>query len=420
MIRKGLRPRYRVGMAIQTGPKAYPGFWRFRRSWKVIAVLAVIDIIFLVPAVITFIQASGEWSRFDSLFDLVGAVFLSAWLLGWSTAPLIMTGILVLMLLGRETLTIRPGTIELTLGLSLIGLVANYEISKMRNLRLEDPPKKSGSSWRGKHFAFDYGANPVRFGSDVNGDQLEEIRNSIRAISGSPVRQGQALTEEIEQPWESEKEAVSPVGREYPVADAAPVALTSPSTLALIIANLVPVAGTLFWGWDLSDVLVLYWAESAVIGFFNICKIIMIGKFAALFAVPFFIGHFGGFMAVHFLFLYTIFVKGIQGMNDPGNDLIDVARLFVGLWPALAALFISHAYSFYVNFIRRAEYRRRTVGNQMSEPYSRIVFMQLVLIFGGGLSMIIGQTGPVLTGVIALKIFLDVKAHIREHAPEDH
>jgi hypothetical protein len=56
----------------------------------------------------------------------------------------------------------------------------------------------------------------------------------------------------------------------------------------------------------------------------------------------------------------------------------------------------------------------------MSEPYSRIVFMQLVLIFGGGLSMIIGQTGPVLTGVIALKIFLDVKAHIREHAPEDH
>ena len=43
--------------------------------------------------------------------------------------------------------------------------------------------------------------------------------------------------------------------------------------------------------------------------------------------------------------------------------------------------------------------------------------MQLVLIFGGGLSMILGQTEPVLIVVIGLKIFFDVKAHIKEHAP---
>jgi hypothetical protein len=53
----------------------------------------------------------------------------------------------------------------------------------------------------------------------------------------------------------------------------------------------------------------------------------------------------------------------------------------------------------------------------MGEPYSRIIFMQFVLILGGGLSMIIGQTGPVLLAVIALKIYFDVKAHIKEHAP---
>ncbi|MFC1720123.1 DUF6498-containing protein [Pseudomonadota bacterium] len=419
MIRKGLRPRFRVGMAIHAGRNAYPGLWRFRRSWKIIAVLAVIDIIFMIPAVATFIQASGEWSRYDSLFDLVGAVFLSAWLLGWSMAPLIMTGILVLMLLGRETLTLRPGTIEVTFGLPFFGLVAIYEVAKMRNLRLEDPPKKSGSSWRGKHIVFDYGANPFRFGSDVSEEQLAEVRNGISTISGTAVRSGDPLPAETEELWEAESEIIPAAGGEEAVVDAAPVALNSGSTLLLVIANLVPVAGTLFLGWSLSDVLVLYWAESAVIGLFNICKIIMISKFMALFAVPFFIGHFGAFMAVHFLFIYTIFVKGIQGMNDSANDLADVARLFIGLWPALAALFVSHAYSFYTNFIRRPEYRRRTVGNQMSEPYSRIIFMQLVLILGGGLSMILGQTGPVLIGVIALKIYFDVKAHIKEHAPDD-
>lgn len=44
--------------------------------------------------------------------------------------------------------------------------------------------------------------------------------------------------------------------------------------------------------------------------------------------------------------------------------------------------------------------------------------MHLVLIIGGGLSLVIGQTGPVLLGVIALKIFFDARAHLKEHAPD--
>jgi hypothetical protein len=201
-----------------------------------------------------------------------------------------------------------------------------------------------------------------------------------------------------------------------PVSGAGPVSLSSASTLALIVANLVPIAGTVFLGWKLSDVMVLYWAESAVIGFFNICKMIRIGRAAAVFPSLFFLGHFGGFMAIHFLFIYTLFVEGPAGMNAAGGDLVEVARLFIGLWPALLALFISHAYSFYSNFLGRGEYRSRTVRNQMSEPYTRIVFMQLVLILGGGLSMALGQAGPVLLGAIVLKIILDVRAHIKEHA----
>ena len=42
--------------------------------------------------------------------------------------------------------------------------------------------------------------------------------------------------------------------------------LRMPSTLALIAANLVPVYGVLFWGWDLFGLMVLYWVETAIIG----------------------------------------------------------------------------------------------------------------------------------------------------------
>jgi len=386
----------------------------FRRSWIAIAVLAVMDAIFLFPAVTAFQQASEEWGRLDNLFDLVGALFLSAWLLGWSIAPLAMTGILVLMLFGREVIKARQGAVEIFIGLPFVGIAANYDVSKMRNLRIEQPAKKSGRSWRGSHLAFDYGANKVAVGSDIESDELAGLKSGIEVASNTSIRRGDALPGEVNTQWETPEETAPDVSLADAADRAAPVTLSSPSSLALIFANLVPVAGTVFLGWDLSDVMVLYWAESAVIGFFNLCKIVVIGRWMALLAGPFFLGHFGGFMAVHFLFIYTLFVKGLQGMNDAGGDLAEVAQLFIALSPALAILFASHAYSFFTNFIGRREYRGKTVQNQMSEPYSRIIFMHLVLIFGGGLTLFLGELTPVLLIVIALKIYFDVKAHLKE------
>jgi len=417
MIRKGLRPGFRLAIRPRIEKGGYQRTWRFRRSWIAIGIVAVMDIIFLIPAITTFRQASSEWSRFDSLFDLVGAVFLSAWLLGWSMAPLALTGILVLLLFGRETLTAYPGKVEIVLGLPLLGLASVYDVSRMRNLRLETPPKKSGKSWRGRHIVFDYGANQGSCGSHVQVGELTDVKNGIHMASGQPIRRGEALPGEAETPWEPKEPVTEAVAAIEPVhLEKQPVSLASASSLALIAANLVPVAGAIFLGWKLSDVMVLYWAESAIIGFFNVCKIAVIGRWFALAAGPFFLGHFGGFMAVHFLFIYTIFVKGPENMNDNGGDLAEVARLFLVLWPALLALAISHAYSFFNNFLGRGEYKGRTVSGQMSEPYARIVFMHLVLIFGGGLSLVLGQTELVLIVVIAAKIFVDLKAHVREHS----
>jgi len=193
-----------------------------------------------------------------------------------------------------------------------------------------------------------------------------------------------------------------------------PAGWLSPSALVLILANLVPIAGTVFLGWKLSDVMVIYWAESAVVGFFNLCKIVVIGRWSAVLAGPFFLGHFGGFMVVHFLFLYTIFVQGVNGTDSIGGDLPEVAALFIGLWPALLALLFSHGFSFFINFMGKKEYEGRTVSQQMSEPYGRIIFMHMVLIIGGGLTMILGGSTPVLLGVIALKVFVDIRAHRKQ------
>jgi hypothetical protein len=413
MKRQGLRPRFKFGMDRPGTEEGLRRVFPFRRSWIAIAVLAAFDVVFLVPAIITFRQAAAEWSRFDSLFDLVGALFLSAWLLGWSVAPLLMTAILLLMLFGREVLTVRPGEVEVFIGLPLIGVVLRHDPANMRNLRFERPVAKSGYAWRGGHMAFDYGANAARFGSGLDGAAAIELTHAIEAVSGTHIRHGDARSEELEGPWEPEPARLpaSSTAATEPVRE--PFSLASPSTLALIIANLVPVAGTVFLGWKLSDVMVLYWAESAIIGFWNVCKIVVIGRWFALLAGPFFIGHFGGFMAVHFLFVYTLFVKGIGG-GESGGDLSEVAGLFIALWPALLALFLSHGYSFFANFLGRQEYRGRTTGDQMGEPYSRIVFMHLALIFGGGLTLVLGSPTPVLLLVIGAKTWFDLRAHLKQ------
>jgi hypothetical protein len=76
--------------------------------------------------------------------------------------------------------------------------------------------------------------------------------------------------------------------------------------------------GAIFWGWDLGAVMLLYWTERAIIGFFNVCKIIVVSKWIAFVSAPFFLAHFGGFMAVHFMLLYTFFLKGSN--SDLGSE----------------------------------------------------------------------------------------------------
>jgi hypothetical protein len=50
---------------------------------------------------------------------------------------------------------------------------------------------------------------------------------------------------------------------------------TSRSAILLLLANLIPLVGVLFFGWSLLTILVLYWVENGIVGFWNVPKIIM-------------------------------------------------------------------------------------------------------------------------------------------------
>jgi hypothetical protein len=170
----------------------------------------------------------------------------------------------------------------------------------------------------------------------------------------------------------------------------------------------------LLFGWNLSHVMVLYWAESAVIAFYTVLKMFVVGKWLAPFAGMFFVGHFGGFMAAHFFFVYGFFVRGVDASGPEPAVRDALLGIFGPLWPALIALVVSHGVSFAVNFLGQREYEGTTLSDLMLTPYRRIVVMHLTVIFGGWLVMLLETPMPALIMLVLLKTAADFRAHASE------
>jgi hypothetical protein len=50
---------------------------------------------------------------------------------------------------------------------------------------------------------------------------------------------------------------------------------SSRSAILLVAANLIPLVGVVFFGWSLWTILVLYWVENGIVGFWNVPKILL-------------------------------------------------------------------------------------------------------------------------------------------------
>jgi hypothetical protein len=194
-----------------------------------------------------------------------------------------------------------------------------------------------------------------------------------------------------------------------------------PSVLALIAANVVPLLGVLWFGWEVFPLLLLFWFENLIIGAFNVVKMILAspdsrkGWAAKLFLVPFFSVHYGMFTLVHGVFVIGLF-GGQFRQGAPFPDLSIVLGLIQEehLGWAILGLTVSHAVSFGMNYIGEGEYRRASLDMLMSQPYGRIVVLHLTIMGGGFLMMALGSPTVGLVLLVVLKIGLDLSAHLKE------
>jgi hypothetical protein len=189
--------------------------------------------------------------------------------------------------------------------------------------------------------------------------------------------------------------------------------------LALIAANLVPLAGVFLFGWKVFPLLLLFWFENVIIGFFNALKMVFATpdqKFqwaAKLFIVPFFCFHYGMFTFVHGVFVVALFGGGTnRGFPSPAtflNEMIEQKLVWAGL-----GLFVSHGISVAHNYLIGGEFRRAGVQSLMTQPYGRIVVLHVTILLGGFLMMALKSPALGLVLLVVLKVLLDLRAHLAE------
>jgi hypothetical protein len=407
--------RFRLRLSDAAAPGAIPLELTGRPMWPFGLLCAAMFAMFAGVEWAVILKMSRH--SVADLSDLMFLLFQGFWVLGWSVGVVILGAFAVLLCFYGESARLQAGQLVYIPRLGPLKVLLDYDLAQIRNLRLENAGSDDTVRLR-----FDYGDGGVtNLGDSMPRPEAQRLLDTIRSASqmagatpaATPVYESAPVVPQepsLAQPKRAEpKPASLPQTAEEP-----PLGITSPSGLALVAANMVPLVGVLFFGWDLSSVMVLFWAESAVIAFYTALKMAFVGSIGAFFAVPFFVGHFGGFMAIHFLLIYMLFIRGTGTAPEPA--VLETLRvIFTPLVIPIAALFISHGISFVTNFIGRREYIATTMAALMTAPYNRIIVMQLALIFGGWIILLLKSPIPALAVLILVKTALDFSAHRTEH-----
>jgi len=198
-----------------------------------------------------------------------------------------------------------------------------------------------------------------------------------------------------------------------------------------LVSNLIPLAGVWWWGWDVFQVLILFWMQTVLVIVFTLAHIHKLpaselgnmivngvtrpATHRDLLLLTGVIGT--GFCGIHLLFLWVLFSgnwsKRIHGPVSFWEQMV-VAN---GLWLPLLVALVAGAIGYVLAPPRPAFARRfgladdslpaEDLGDLLLAMFKRIVLMQVAIIFGGMLANSYGSMAPLMI-LIGLKALFDL------------
>lgn len=410
-ILKNNRIALKIGPVKRTSQVDYILVSQFARSTRWRIGIGVCLLPFIYAEVEVFEMARKAWQKSNELSYLVDALFSTSWLIGWSLGLGLMLIIFTLMMLGRQVLLVHSGKVDSIFGIPGFGVRVRLAASEIHEVLLIEPNDTSIFPKQGRQLQIitNKENDDLPFGSNHTELDLQRLQQAIKRNRDIVTNLNNISEHKAMNASDIENDTSKPVD----VSEPNLMSWNSPSTMALIVANLVPLIGNAFFNWDLGATMVLYWAETAIVLLYTVLKQITLDPIYGFFTSLFTIAHVGGFMAVHFLFIWLLFVQSEPGFTGR-TQMTEVFNFIANLWPALLALLISHGYSFKTIFLDRKNRRQKKQTDR--DFYSRIGLMHVTIIFGGGAALFMGSGLFAIALLVFLKIMIDVKTHIKLHS----
>ncbi len=211
--------------------------------------------------------------------------------------------------------------------------------------------------------------------------------------------------------------------------------------LLLIAANLVPLVGVLFLGWDLLSILLLYWLETLLMSIFAMLRVLRQSGVRALGSVLVFLLIFLCLGAAHIAGLMVLAAGlGETGSATPNLSAVADAPLFAALqtlyfgaleWIALdrpellqyglPAIVIGQIAGLWPEATLAVD--RGPVSDQaiLRQALVRVITLHLALLFGTAViaALLVDALFPVLALLILLKLLFDLRAQSRSRQGRD-
>lgn len=188
--------------------------------------------------------------------------------------------------------------------------------------------------------------------------------------------------------------------------------LQRPHAWWLMAANALPLLGVVSLGWDAATLVLFYWLETAVIGFWTCVRVALTrrdgldgvrslagdpaGALGGIGLALFLLAHAGIFMGVHLFILDGVMPGAWQHHLDSPIAFVTGFIVPSGLWIPLAGLFAVGG------LITLTELRQGlAAGRAVVAFYLRIVIMQSIILLGGMAAMLLGGMTLLLLLVVA-------------------
>lgn len=170
---------------------------------------------------------------------------------------------------------------------------------------------------------------------------------------------------------------------------------------------------------DPMAVVFAYIFETIIIGCIHILKLFYIvknnnsqegsSKLMDYFSIPFFLIHYGAFVAIQSVIIYTAFaIKDDRFSTSLSfSNFLDIYNL-EGFNLVALSIITSHLFSFYFHFLKIKKYKSQDLGLYFIKPYLRIFiqqFLAIVPMFFLFLTHSVGIIAAIM--LILIRVFLD-------------